>query len=157
MITPPFKSPVFYTLLLEKPAAQFIVGLVASSFAKNEDIEQVMVTSQDFTSDIEATVELQTGAQEIASNLVDVDEQFDCATKFNPMYLPNKENIYEAVEVDDEGDVIEVDGFKNPFIAMTLQYSLENHPNVIDAKVTYKQFALPPLHAALEGKELALS
>lgn len=154
MITPPFKNPIFYSLLLEKSAAQYVIGLVAESFAKNDDIEQVMVTSQDFTSDVEATVELQTGAQEIASNLVDVDEEFDCTAKYNPMYLPFNENIYDVVEVDDEGDVVEVAGFKNPFITMTLQYSLENQPNVIDAKVLYKQFNLPALHTALENKEL---
>jgi hypothetical protein len=157
MITPPLSTPSFYSAIFEQPAAKFVIGLVAASFAKNDDIDQVLVTSKDFTSDIEATVELQNGTKEVASHLVDVDEEIDVASKFNPIFLPPTEDLYEKVEIDHEGDVIEIDGFTNPFAIMTMKISIEECPNVIEAKVNYKQFPMPPIHEALAGKEVLLS
>ncbi len=158
MITPPLSAPSFYTAIFEGDAAKFVVGLVAESFAKNDDIKQVMVTSQDFTNDISAIVELEESTREVVSHLVDADEIIDTVVKYNPLFLPHAESLHDVVETDEEGDIISVDGFSNPFSVMTMKHSVPEHPNVVEAKVVYKQFDLPPLINELEGnKEVLLS
>ena len=151
MITPPANTPSFYVALFEEPAARFVVGLVAESFGKTDDIREVMVTSKDFASDVLATVELQDGTSEIASHMVEIDEQCDVSTTYNPLFLPKTKSLYDTVEVDDDGDIVSIDGFHNPFTTVTIKMSIEDHPNFIDAKVVYKQFELPSLHTSLEA------
>lgn len=158
MITPPQNQPVFYSALLEETAASFVLGLLAPQSAMFGDVEQVMVTSLDFTSDITATVELKEAAQEIAFHLVDIDEEIDVAEKYNPIYLAKKgDKIYDDVVIDHEGDIIEIQGFADPFVTMSLNVSIEDAPNVISAKVKYKQFQLDDSLPDVLEREVTLS
>lgn len=151
MITPPNGTPSFYAAILEKPAAEFLVSLLAPQFVRGGDIKEAMITSMDFNNDVEATVELQTAVKEIADNLIDFHQEIDTAERFNPLFLPKTKDLYDLVEVNDDGEITTIDGFQNPFVVMYSKTSIENHPNVIEGRVVYRQFALPPLHESLEA------
>lgn len=158
MITPPDSTSCFYSAHFEKSAAQFMIGLLAESFASSDDVSQVLITSTDFKSDVEATVELQDGLDEVSCNIVDSDDEVEFITKYNPIFLPSDFNLLDFAELDDKGDITSVDGFTSPFISMMTSISTPEMPNIIEAKVMYKQFDLPPLHTSLDtSKEVLLS
>ena len=148
MITPPTSS--FYVAMFKEQAARFVVSLLAPSFGKNSDVMDVMVTSKDFVSDVQAIVELQDSTSEIAGHMVEIDEELNVITKFNPLFMPKTGNLYDVVDVDDEGDVVSIDGFENPFTSMTIKYSVHDCQDFINARVVYRQFELPSLHTSLE-------
>jgi hypothetical protein len=157
MITPPFSTPSFYTALLEHDAARFVVGLITTNNA-GKDIEQVLITSHDLPSDMHATNELRAGTDEVISHLLDEGEEADTEVHFNPMYLPVlKNDLFDKVELDSDGDITAVDGFGNPFISMALKLSIPDFPGIIDAKVNYKQFELPAMNEMLAQPNLLLS
>jgi len=156
MITPPLNTQSFYTALFEKDAAKFVTGLMSQS--GSADVEQVLITSKDMTSDVEATNELQAAANEVMSNLVEDESEVDTVVHFNPIYLPAYDgNLFEMIDVDGEGDITAIAGFGNPFITMSLKKSCHENIDIIDAKVNWKQFQLPPINELLANKEVLLS
>ena len=158
MITPPETASCFYSAHFEQSAAQFMIGLLAESFAVCDDVNQVLITSTDFRSDIEAASELRCGLEEVSVNLVDDDADIEFITKYNPIFLPNVANLLDIAELDDKGDIIMIDGFASPYISMMTSVSTDETPNIIEAKVLYKQFELPALHIELGvNKEVLLS
>jgi hypothetical protein len=148
MITPPHSIGVFYTALFEKPIAHAIAKLMSpTAFG---DINQVLVTSLDIGSDIEATNEIDVAT----SSLVQAVEH-DRALTFNPIYLPMKaDKLAEKLDISKEGEVQAVDGFANPFIIASIKISMPDAPEVIDAKVCYKQFELPSFRDMVEETPL---
>jgi hypothetical protein len=62
MITPPRFVNSFYTTLLEQPIAQELIKLVSPSRAG--DVLQVLITSDDIPSDVQAT--MSAGSRSIA-------------------------------------------------------------------------------------------
>lgn len=156
MITPPFSTPSFYTAVLENSAAEFIIGLLAPQMSK--DIKTVLLTSKDISSDIEATNELQLGVNAVMSRLLVDGEQPSIATEYNPMYMPNMaEKMLSDIEVDNDGDIICIAGFSNPFISMTLKTGSIEFPGSIDCKVNFKQFELPPMFELFNTEQKFLS
>lgn len=150
MITPPAFVPCFYTVLFERPATPELMKLMAP--LKGGDIEQVLVTSKDISSDVLATSELEAGVQQIMAG---AKLEFDRQMSFNPIYLPmDPDDLAEKLEVDKDGDIQAVAGFSNPFISAHLQLSTESRPDVVDAKVCYKQFPLPQFNEMLETQPL---
>lgn len=150
MITPPAFVPCFYTVLFEKPASPQLMKLMAPT--KGGDIEQVLVTSKDISSDIMAVHELENGVNQVVAGLaVSVDRQHT----FNPIYLPMDPNdLAEKLEVDKDGDIQAVAGFGNPYISSHLQLSTEERPDMIDGKVCFKQFPLPQFTEMVEKQPL---
>ena len=150
MITPPAGTQSFYAAILEKPAAEFLIGLLAPEFVKTEHIKEAMITSADFRSDIEAAVELQEAVKEITDNITDFDQQSETIDRFNPLFFPKTKDLYSVAELDDTGEVIAIDGFQNPYIVMHSRTSTELYPNVIEGRVVYRQFELPSMQESLE-------
>lgn len=150
MITPPESTSCFYTAFFEKTAAQFVVGLLAESFSRNNDIEQALITSKDFPSDIECINELKNAVEDVSANIVLDDDEIEIITRFNPIFLPKESDLYDVVDLNDEGDVIAIDGFASPYITMSLAVSTDEMANIIEGKVIYRQFNLPPAHVTLE-------
>jgi hypothetical protein len=150
MITPPLHAPVFYSAILEGDAANFLTSLLTDTFAKSGDIQKVMITSQDFTSDIAAANELHEGTREIASHITAFDEEVDTVTRYNPMLLPKENAIFDLAELDHDGDILTVDGFASPYVMLTTKISTTSHPEVIDGKVVFKQFEISELNKGLE-------
>lgn len=146
MITPPFSAQCFYTALLEKPVAIELLKTVSSEFAK--DVDQVVVTSLDLSSDIEASVECMNGADTLISGFKDTDR----VVSYNPLFL-----FEDSIEVDGDGDIAKIAGFTNPFVTANYKYSMPDNPEMIDASICYKQFDLPSLSEALKGKKALLS
>jgi hypothetical protein len=145
MITPPATVASFYTVLFERPGAQELMKIIAP--LKGTDIEQVLITSLDIGTDLQAMEELQ---RSVTIVMEQVGEPYDNTVTFNPLYLPmDSATLEEKLEVDTEGTIVSVDGFTNPFIAMSLQIASESCPDVVDAKVCYKQFMLPPYNEIL--------
>lgn len=145
MITPPITTASFYTVLFERPGAQQLMKILAP--IHGSDIDQVLVTSTDLHSDMVAIAELSTCVKQIMEN---TGLTFDSTITFNPLYLPmSTVELEEKLEVNSEGDIKSVAGFTNPFITMSLQVACELHPEVVDAKVCFKQFDLPPFHEIL--------
>lgn len=158
MITPPETTACFYSAHFEKSAAQFMIGLLAESFSRVDDVAQVLITSVDFSSDVQATVELQEGLDEVSANIVLDDDEIEFYTKFNPIYLPNTINLLDVAELDDQGDVVSIDGFASPFVTMMITVSTDEMAHIIEGKVSYKQFDLPPIHVSLDAnRETVLS
>lgn len=150
MITPPAFTPCFYTVLFEKQVSQELMKIMAPS--KGGDVDQVLVTSGDFTSDIEATVELENAVSTIMKSAA---IEFDRQLTYNPMYLPIKpDKLMESLEVDKQGEILAVAGFANPFIAAHLQLSTTERPDVVDGKICFKQFPLPAFNEIFETKVL---
>jgi hypothetical protein len=146
MITPPVLTPCFYTVLFEKQVSQELMKIMAP--LKGGDVDQVLMTSGDFTSDIEATVELEAGVNKIMESAAIV---FDRQLTFNPLYLPmSKDQLGDGLEVDKQGEIQSVAGFANPYIASHLQLSANECPDIVDAKVCYKQFPLPSFNEIFE-------
>jgi len=157
VITPPLSTPSFYTAVFEHDAAHFVLGLLAGRDAV-KDIEQLMVTSLDMPSDVQCTNELRAATDEVMSHVTDDADEVDTEIHFNPMYLPIlKENLFDKVEVDSDGDIVAIDGFGNPFISMSLKHSIPDFPGIVEARVNYKQFPLPPMNEMLEQHEQLLS
>ena len=152
MITPPFSAQCFYTALLEKPVAVELMKTVSPTFAK--DIDQVVVTSLDLSSDVEAAVECTNGADQLIQVFTDTEK----VASYNPLFLPNPKNFEESIEVDSDGDIAKISGFTNPFVTANYKYSMPDNPEMIDASICYKQFELPSLSEALkQDKKVLLS
>lgn len=157
MITPPINTPSFYTAMLENSAAQFVTGLLTANDVN--DITHVLITSQNITSDVLAAHELQTGVDKVMLNVLRVGEAPQSEIKFNTIYLPTKvdSDLFDTVQHDDEGDIIKIDGFLNPFISISIKLSTPDERGTIDANVNYKQFKLPTLDTLLSGKRFLTS
>jgi hypothetical protein len=148
MITPPALTPCFYTVLFEKQVASQLMKLMAPT--AGGDVEQVLVTSLDMGSDLQAANELQTA---VDAMVLSAGGEFDRQLTFNPLYLPMKpDKLAEQLEVTKEGEVQSVAGFANPFISMHLQLSTEECPDVVDGKICFKQFQLPQFTEMIENK-----
>jgi hypothetical protein len=149
MITPPLVVPSFYTALFERTGAQEIMKLVAPTSGK--DIDQVLVTSIDMASDLEASVELRDAIMKVMDG---AGVLFDEKLKFNPLYLPTDSDVLaEAMEVDDDGVVKSISGFDNPFITMNMSIMTADEGEAVLGKVCYKQFELPPYNDIFESRK----
>lgn len=153
MITPPQSTPSYYAALLEDEAANFVISLLCKSFHNKGEISQLLVTSKELGTDIEAANELQEGIDEIVNNITDFEEPSEVLVTHNPLYLPNVTDIYEHAELDDDGNITKIDGFTSPFISMQYSFSKEDHPNLIDGKVAYQAFNLPQMFSLTEPQK----
>ena len=152
MITPPQSTPSFYTAVFNGIAAMEIIRSVSPVYAK--DIKQILVTSLDMPSDVHAINECQTSVDRIAS-LIGIDRS---SIKFNPMYLPAPNiDLADSLEVDNEGDIVKVDGFGNPFVSATISCSSDENLDLIEANVCYKPFEMPPVTEMLQQKKVLLT
>lgn len=147
MITPPSSTTSFYTMLFTAKAGTEVLKLLVPE--PGGDIENVLITSLDMKSDVLATVECEDAAKAMAER---VDPTADRQIEFNPIYLPNRSDLFEQVEYDDEGDLTKVAGFGNPFVSASLKYSAPEQPEFIDAHVCYKQFDLPNINELLKNE-----
>lgn len=154
MITPPVGTESYYTAMLETDAARYVINLLVGEAAA-QDVAHVMLTSKDMGSELEAAHELRTGA-EIVIGAVSSGEVPVINMNFNPLYLPNIET-FQHMDVDEEGDIIEIDGFQNPFIAVTFKVQNENQRTSIDCKINWKQFTLPDMHEMINDRPQLLS
>jgi hypothetical protein len=145
MITPPLNVKSYYTALFEKPAAAELMKFVAPAFSG--DVKQVLVTSTDMTSDIEAIIECQAVTNRIAALVGEAD----ASITYNPIYLPHKKDLSDQVEVDSDGDITTIAGFGNPLISAHLKHATEENPTLIDAKVCYKPFEFPELREVVKN------
>lgn len=149
MITPPLNAASFFSLYMTAKSAQGLVGLMTSC----EDIEIALVTSRDFTSDIEATVKCIEASKAVAEL---IGQNVEPVISHNPIYLPNHKNLFDEVEFNSDGEIDKVSGFNNPFVAVTVKLSAEDQPNFVDASVCYKQFELPPIREFVESDSKVL-
>lgn len=143
MIVPPASTPVFYTVLFEEPGAKKLAKLLSPS---SVDVQQIIVTSLDLGSDIEATNEL-----DIAVRSLFEGQKYDHSMKFNPIYLPiGGEELSTKLELDQEGDLTAIDGFTSPFISASIKLSIEDYPDAVDGSVNFKPFELPKMRELIE-------
>jgi len=154
MIIPPASTPSFYTMLFTAKSGVEVLKLLVPD--PNNDIESVLITSTDMLSDVQAILECQ-HAIKAFSDKVAAPDQVDCKTDFNPIYLPNCNDLYEQVEFDGDGDLISVAGFGNPFVNVQFKCSAPEQPDFIDANVCYKRFELPPANELLKSEKVLLS
>ena len=92
MITPPPSVQSFYTLLLTAQPAQTVLQLLIKDVG---DIENALVTSTDFGTDVEALVECVESAQRVAGM---IGQEADPQIQYNPIYLPNHGDLNDEVE-----------------------------------------------------------
>ena len=151
MITPPLNTQSFYSVLLDAKASAAVLKVLVDP---EDCIENMLVTSTDFSSDIEAMAECQQAVDRVAVAVQAKD--VDRAVEFNPLYLPRAEDLFTQVEFDSDGDIVKVAGFTNPFVAATVKLSAEELPEFANATICWKQFELPPVKEILrqEGKVL---
>lgn len=139
MIIPP--TECFYVVHTEGDAAE----CVAASFSEGSmsDIKQVVLVSEDFDSDIQATVSLDNTVEHVKRSMGprDLTEK----STFNPLYIPSS---LEAIESVFDNDV-KLEGYKftgldgNPFTLKTV--SLEDgQDGLLFGKVVCRPFDLPP-------------
>lgn len=149
MIIPPYSTPSFYTAAFNREAATELLRLVSPGYAN--DAAQILITSLDLASDIEAVHECQSSVTHIA-------ELIGCEMKttFNPIYLPTAADLSDKVEYDEDGDVVKIDGFGNPFTAATFSCASEE-TKLIEASVSYKQFSMPHVSEMLKRQPTLLS
>lgn len=151
MITPPASVPSFYTVLFEKLGSQQLMKLMAPT--KGKDIEQVLITSLDISSDMAAMSELEKCVQSVVDG---IGVPYDKQITFNPLYLPiESHKLEETLDLDNEGDISAVSGFTNPFIVMSLQVACDDSPTEVDAKVCFKQFELPSFNEMLAETQVS--
>lgn len=141
MITPPYSTPAFYTAAFNKEAATEVLRIISPEFAN--DAAQILISSQNFVSDVIAVNECQTSVDYIA-DLIGRESKIS----FNPIYLPTTKDLSDKIEYDSDGDVFKIDGFANPFVSATMSCATED-TKFIDASVTYKQFDMPHVHEML--------
>jgi hypothetical protein len=133
-----------------------MAGIVSSSAAA--DIRNVMIISTDFASDVQAINELKHGSLEVMTNLADIGDSISSSSDFNPLYLPGKiEDPTSMLDLTEENDSAAVIGFPNPFISMEYRMWAQEDTNLIDAKVNFKEFTLPPLEDFLKTSESRIS
>lgn len=149
MIVPPYNTPSFYTAAFNKEAAAELLRIVSPGYAN--DVAQVLVTSLDLASDIEAVHECQSSITHIAGLI-------GCEMKaaFNPIYLPTTADLSEKIEYDADGDVVKIDGFGNPYTSATFSCASEE-AKLIEASVSYKQFEMPSIFELLRRQPALLS
>lgn len=139
MITRPGLTPTYYSAVFEHDAAKYLACLLAPKSGNN--ISQVLVTSSDVTSDIEAINELENGAKTV---LDAISTTFENERKFNPLYMPySPDELAGMLEVDTQGEIKAVDDFENPFIYMELDIHTPKVDAIVSGKVCYHPFALP--------------
>lgn len=146
MIIAPPNTPSFYSMLLQKDAAEFVISL-ASDLSKDElknVIKRVLVSSSDFSSDVSATLELQSSLNELKQQLY---SDLEVKENFNPLYLPHEKDLYDCIEVKDNGDVYSK-GFNGPFVVMTGDISDEDG-TLIESKVMFREFTIPEFEDAM--------
>ncbi len=142
MITPPKGTTSFYAAIFDKPAAEFIVGLLAPHFSKSGVVKDAMITSLDFESDINAVLELQHGVADVVNGITGFDEEVHMDEKFNPIYLPTTTDFLQYAELNEDDEIVGIDGFNSPFVIMSTSITVEDCPNVIEGRALYRQFTL---------------
>jgi hypothetical protein len=147
MIVPPAGTPAFYTVLFEEPAAKKLAKLMSPS---SVDVEQIIVTSLDLGSDIEATNELDAAVRSLFEG-----QKYDHTMKFNPIYLPIEgEELSTKLELDHDGDLTAIDGFASPYVSASIKLSIEDYPDVVDGAINFKQFELPTMRELIDHQVL---
>lgn len=150
MITPPPMIGCFYTVMFKRPVTDELMKLMAPK--AGGDIEHVLLTSLDMTSDLLAMHEMRTGINIVTKG---TSLEFDQRLSVNPLYLPMApDELATIIEINKAGEIQMVAGFTNPFISMHLELSTEERPDAIDGKVCYEQFELPRYTELIENRAL---
>ena len=141
MITAPYGTPSFYVLNLEEQSAKTFMRFLLPK--ENKHIDKGYITSADFADDISATNELQTAMKDLAARAYH-SSMLKETIEFNPLYLPgNSELLEKSVELDQDGNIDSIAGFKNPFIVMNSELGPDVNRDEVQGRVAYKQFELP--------------
>lgn len=146
MIIPPLSSKANYAVNLHGEVAHAALNQLLTL---PEVIQQVYIVSKSSDTDIELTNEVSAAIQKLVK---EEDSAAACETKFNPLYLPRTEAIENLVEYNEEGDVISIDGFTNPYTTISIE-AISHERLVARAVVTLTEFDLPDLTTALGPSE----
>jgi hypothetical protein len=139
MINP--TTDCFYVIQAEGEAASLVSEKLSASTV--QDIREVILISEDFDNDIQASESLDNAIEEVKSRLGEAD--LTEATTFNPLYIPSSQ---EAIDDVLDGDVksesyrfVGMDG--SPFTWKTVSISGSNDEELLMGKISYKPFDLP--------------
>ena len=153
MIDVPLSSAAYYVSFFEKDAAKMLVRTLIQDESILDDIDACLVTSLDFTSDIEACAELEYSSKSVLNNIMNLTDEIHNNIKFNPIYLPGTLDLYEVAELDDNGNIVSISGFQSPYVVMASNFSYEENDDIIQSKVIYKEFETPNLFSTVFSKE----
>ena len=144
------KSSCFFTALLVGDAAKEVVTAISPSTAS--DIEQVQVTSTDFSSDITALISFDASMNHLEQTLG--SEQVSRREDFNPLYLPNGlEALDELVDGNEKSDHLRFTGFGgNPFVIKLIKLDY-NEETMAAAELQYHPFELPSYSEIIHAHE----
>lgn len=147
MITSPTGS--FYLIKAEGEAAEVLTAAISPS--SMTDIQNVVLVSGEFDSDIQAINEMDSTVDAISSQLS--SSKLEENVKLNPLYLPfGMDEVDKVIELDriDSARFNGMDG--SPYtIKMTVLKCRDD--DVITAKVAYMPFEFPSYTEILRGQE----
>jgi hypothetical protein len=137
MITPP-TSCYFVVQLDGEGAADLITSISPGAGA---DIEQAVMMSADYESDLYALNNLDASIRYIREHTVLSGELTE---KFNPLYIPSSiESMDEVLSLDMRHDGVRFAGMLgNPYILKMVEIASDEGTNLL-AKIEYRPFELP--------------
>jgi hypothetical protein len=112
----------------------------------SEYIEDVLLTSDEINSEIYAHNEISDGVAKILADL----GPYTVETKFNPVYHPMpKDELSELIQLGDEGKIIEIGGFTNPFVFTETDWKMKDVSQV-SAEIYFPPFELPSFNELIK-------
>ena len=151
MITPPPDTKCNAIYSFKKDASQaFLKTILGSS---SEDIVFCWIYVDDYATDFEAVADIKTAIDSLSNELSIVTTP---QIVFNPIYLPHGEIEEDQYEVNEDGMVSEICGFKSPFTFMRHELVLGDEV-LATGKVTYELFNLPSIEEILKADHVSLN
>lgn len=143
MIQPPLGTECAVSIMLKKDASKSFLQMHLSDFP-SDDIDTCWLFSTEYSSDIPAINDVSELVKLIQPSLpIDTDY----VENYNPIYVPSKIEA-DDIEFDEDGDIIGVGGFNNPFLICEIMLKLEEDV-LVKGKVIYDEFFLPDLSASV--------
>ena len=139
MITPPTNS--FFVIHVKGEATDHVVSKLAPSTMA--DIREAILISNDYTSDIQAHVEMDVAVEKLKSQLgrSDIFEH----TQINPLYVPStQDQVDQVLESDPAGDSFKFVGMdNNPYTMRSVDLSMPDCEILVAARTACHEFPLP--------------
>lgn len=139
MITPPTNS--FFAIHVKGEATDHVVSKLSPSTMA--DIREVILISNDYTSDIQANNDMDIAVNKLQDELGRTGVFKE--TKMNPLYFPStQDQVDEMLEGDPAGDSFKFVGMdNNPYTMKSVELSLQGSDALVVGRIACHEFPLP--------------
>lgn len=146
MITPP--TDIFWMVRVEGEAAESVANTLSPS--SMSDIKEIVLISDDFNNDIQATITLEEALSVMKAELpTEIIEH----SMINPLYVPSSsqqiDDVMDGATGGESMQFIGMDG--NPFTMKSVDVTLEDR-QIIKGTISCKPFELPSYNEIIRNQ-----